>query len=81
MNTPNNVLLNTSTTFSHYGKQFQEKIFQGLVTDHAWAAQMIEVMRPSFFDVRYLEYLAEKYFSYFTKYKTKKWLYLMKASE
>jgi len=30
---------------------------------------MVEVMRPSFFDVRYLEYLADKYFSYFTKYK------------
>lgn len=63
------LLDSTSTSFSHYGKQFQEKIFQGLLTDRMWASQMVEVMRPSFFDVRYLEYLAEKYFSYFTKYK------------
>ena len=63
------LLQSTSTSFSHYGKQFQEKIFQGLLTDRTWASQMVEVMRPSFFDVRYLEYLADKYFSYFTKYK------------
>ena len=70
MSVQNSALLqSTSTSFSHYGKQFQEKIFQGLLTDRAWASQMVEVMRPSFFDVRYLEYLADKYFSYFTKYK------------
>ena len=64
------LLESSSTSFSHYGKPFQEKIFQGLLTDSAWSAQMVEVMRPSFFDVRYLEYLAEKYFAYFTKYKS-----------
>lgn len=56
--------------FSQYGKQFQEKIFQGLLTDHTWAAQMIEVMKPTFFDVKYLSYLTEKYFAYYFKYKT-----------
>ena len=30
--------------FSQYGKAFQEKIFQGLITDQEWAKQMSEVM-------------------------------------
>ena len=55
--------------FKQYGKIFQEKIFQGLLSDNPWAAQMIEVMNPNFFDVRYLAYLTEKFFSYYQKYK------------
>jgi replicative DNA helicase len=56
--------------FAKYGKQFQEKIFQSLIADHRWAAQMLEVMTPSYFDVRYLEYLAQKYFDFYNHYKT-----------
>jgi len=61
--------LTLSGSFAKYGKQFQEGIFHGLLTDHAWAAQMMEVMRPEFFDVKYLEFLCQKYFQYFNKYK------------
>ena len=60
---------NAHPHFKQYGKSFQEKIFQCLLSDHAWSTQMIEVMSSSFFDVRYLSYLSEKYFSYFSKYK------------
>jgi len=56
--------------FHSYGKHFQEKVFQGLLTDHSWASQMLEVMLPDFFELRYLTYLCEKYFGYFTKYRT-----------
>jgi len=38
--------------FSRYGKHFQEKIFQALLTDHRWSSQMIEVMAPTFFELR-----------------------------
>ena len=55
--------------FGQYNKNFQEKIFQGLLSDTDWAAQMIEVMRPDFFELRYLQYLCDKYFSYFTEYR------------
>jgi len=55
--------------FRQYGKSFQEKIFQGLTTDKLWAQQMAEVMEPSFFELRYLQYLSQKYFDYFQKYK------------
>jgi replicative DNA helicase len=56
--------------FQSYGKHFQEKVLQGLLTDHSWASQMLEVMLPDFFELRYLTYLCEKYFGYFTKYRT-----------
>ena len=56
--------------FAKYGKQFQEKIFQSLIMDHRWAAQMLEVMAPTYFDVRYLEYLTQKYFDFYNHYKT-----------
>jgi len=56
--------------FSRYGKSFQEKIFQSLISDREWAAQMVEVMDPTFFDSGYLEYLSDKLFSYYIKYKT-----------
>ena len=55
--------------FGQYGKSFQEKIFQAFITDTNWAAQMIEVMTPTFFESKYLEYLTSKYFSYYEKYK------------
>jgi len=55
--------------FGKYGKHFQEKIFQGLLTDHRWSSQMIEVMHPNYFELRYLSYLTEKYFAYFKKYR------------
>ena len=35
-----------NSCFSHYGKPFQEKIFQGLLMDREWASQMYEVMLP-----------------------------------
>jgi replicative DNA helicase len=55
--------------FKQYGKSFQEKIFQGLLTDHTWAAQMTEVMKPVYFDLKYLAFLSDKYFKYHAKYK------------
>jgi len=56
--------------FQTYGRHFQEKVFQGLLTDHSWASQMLEVMLPDFFELRYLTYLCKRYFSYFSKYRT-----------
>jgi len=60
---------NSHVSFGHYGKAFQEKIFQGLLTDHGWSTQMAEVMQPTYFEVKYLSYLTGKYFSYFQEYK------------
>jgi hypothetical protein len=61
--------MNQESYFGQYGKSFQEKIFQSFITDTNWAAQMIEVMTPEFFEQEYLKYLTSKYFSYYEKYK------------
>jgi replicative DNA helicase len=55
--------------FSKYGKSFQEKIFQSLLHDNSWASQMIEVMTPEYFDLKYLQYLSDRFFGFYNKYK------------
>lgn len=59
----------TEASFSQYGKTFQEKIVQALLTDGQFAEQMTEVMDVSYFEVRYLTFLAEHYFNHAKKYK------------
>ena len=61
--------MNEESYFGKYGKTFQEKIFQAFIADTNWAAQMIEVMTPGYFEKDYLKYLTTKYFSYYQKYK------------
>jgi len=55
--------------FSKYGRDFQEKIFQSLIVDHQWASQMIEIMTPEYFEIKYLQYLCERFFGFHLKYK------------
>lgn len=55
--------------FSKYGKDFQEKVFQSLMTDHQWAAQMVEVMQFDYFELKYLQFLCDRYFNFYEKYK------------
>jgi len=62
--------MSTEKNFSKFGKPFQEKVFQGMLTDTIWASQMIEVVDPTYFDLKYLSFLCEKYFSYHKKYRT-----------
>jgi replicative DNA helicase len=60
---------NTTPTFGTYGKSFQEKIMQALLTDWKFAEQMTEVFNSSYFELKYLQFLADRYFSYSKKYK------------
>ena len=62
--------MSLNTNFSKFGKPFQEKVFQSMLTDQLWAGQMIEVVNPEYFDLKYLSFLCGKYFSYYKKYKT-----------
>ena len=59
----------TRASFGQYGKSFQEKIVQALLTDRPWAEQMLEVVDVSYFDLRYLSFLADRYFGHAKKYK------------
>jgi len=56
--------------FSTYGKDFQEKIFQSLMTDTRWATQMVEVMTHEYFELKYLQYLCDRFFGFYLKYKS-----------
>lgn len=56
-------------TFGQYGRDFQEKILQALLVDKRWAEQMMEVLKVEYFELKYLQYLVMKYFSYAKKYK------------
>lgn len=56
-------------TFGQYGRTFQEKIFRALITDSQWASQMCEVIDTDYFELKYVQYLSEQYFSFYEKYK------------
>jgi hypothetical protein len=57
-------------SFGQYGQHFQKKCIQALLCDPAWAEQMAEVLEPSYFDLKYLNYLADRYLAYARKYRT-----------
>jgi replicative DNA helicase len=59
----------TGESFGQYGKAFQERIMQALLTDPKWAEQLMEVFDVKFLDLKYLQYLSERYFDYAKKYK------------
>jgi DNA-dependent RNA polymerase auxiliary subunit epsilon len=42
---------------------------QALLVDAKWAEQMLEVVNESYFDLKYLQYLAGQYFAYARKYR------------
>lgn len=64
-----NSTVRTDANFGLYGKPFQEKVMQALLTDRQWAEQMTEVFDVSYFDLRYLQFLGERYFAHSKKYK------------
>ena len=57
-------------SFAEYGTSFQEKIMQALLSDHQWAEQMSEVVKIGYFDLKHLKFLSQKYFDYYSKYRT-----------
>ena len=65
----NDIKSTTKVSFGSYGKSFQEKIMQALLTDWKFAEQMSEVFDSSYFELKYLQFLADRYFSYSKKYK------------
>jgi replicative DNA helicase len=59
----------TKVSFGTYGKSFQEKVVQAFLVDKHYAEQMLEVFEVGYFEPKYLQYLADRYFSYAKKYK------------
>lgn len=63
-------VVSSAAHFSRYDRAFQEKIVQALLSDRVWSAQMIEVMTPDYFELKYLKYLTEVYFKYYQKHRS-----------
>lgn len=59
----------TGSTFGQYGGHFQKKVVQALLCDPAWAEQVTEVLEPAYFELKHLNYLADRYLGYAKKYK------------
>lgn len=60
----------TDVTFRDFGHAFQGKILQALLSDHTWSQQMLEVMRPEYFEVQHLRCLFELYLRHYNSYKS-----------
>ena len=60
--------MNESTSFSKYGKQFQESIAQLILQDRPFADQIEEVIDISFFEVKYLRVFVSILYDYREKY-------------
>jgi DNA-dependent RNA polymerase auxiliary subunit epsilon len=69
----------TEASFGQWGQHFQKKILQALLVDPQWAEQMTEVLEPRYFELKYLEYLADRYLNYARKYKAYPTLQLLVA--
>ena len=59
-----------TASLAQYGRSFQERIVQALLTDHRWAEQVTEVFNVDYLDLNYLKFLADRYFAHAKKYKT-----------
>lgn len=62
--------LDPKDTFSGMGRTYQEKVLQAMLQDSLFADQMIDVLNPKFFDVAYLQELAQKFFEHKNRFKT-----------
>lgn len=56
-------------TFGQYGRSFQEKLVQALLSDKIFAEQMMEVFSIDYFELNYLKFIVDRYFDYAKKYK------------
>lgn len=56
-------------SFGEFGRNFQEKFVQGLLTDKQFAEQMLEVFDVKYLELKYLQFLADRFFSHAKKYK------------
>ena len=56
-------------TFGQFGKTFQERFVQAILTDAKFAEQMMEVFVPEYLELNYLKFLTDRYFAYSRKYK------------
>jgi replicative DNA helicase len=54
---------------SQFGKNFQELLMTAFLTDKNFASQIQDVFKSEYFELQYLQFLSERYFTYSKKYK------------
>lgn len=59
----------TGISFGQFGKTFQERFVQAILSDAKFAEQMMEVFVPEYLELNYLKFLTDRYFAYSRKYK------------
>ena len=59
----------TADSFDNMGRQYQEKVLAAMLTDHAFADQMSDVLEPKYFTFVHLEAVCVAFFRYKEKYK------------
>jgi archaellum biogenesis ATPase FlaH len=61
--------MSSQESFAKFGKSFQEKIIQALFEDNQFAEQMLDILKVEYFELKYLQQVAETFFDYKGKYK------------
>lgn len=61
--------MSEQASFGQYGKKFQETFVQALLTDPKFGEQMQEVFKTEYVDLKYLQFLSQRFFDYSQKYK------------
>ena len=62
--------IDSNDTFSKMGRTYQEKVVQALLQDYLYAEQMIDVIDPKFFDLKYLQTIVSKFYAHKRQFKT-----------
>lgn len=61
--------LKSTPTFGQFGKTFQERFVQAILTDQKFAEQTMEVFKSEYLELKYLSFLTDRYYTYSKKYK------------
>lgn len=61
--------IHTVVTFGKFGKIFQERFVQAILTDQIFAEQTMEVFKSEYLELKYLSFLTDRYYAYSKKYK------------
>ena len=59
-----------TNSFENFGKSYQKKVVQALITDDEFSEQMIEVLDVNYFDQKFLYTITKYHFTYYKKYNS-----------
>lgn len=57
-------------TFNDFGKVYQEKVVQAIISDEDFAQQILEVLDIDYFEQKFLKCILSEFFEYYKKYNS-----------